>query len=295
MLTTRIATAVAAATLTVLTSGASSAAAPGQLPHRAEGMAVHEVGGRWVAPVRGYLGGTWLLFHRGDTVTLQGKGYFLVRWEIEYWRGTGVVSMPTYTDQQGTFLHVGSGGHRMDAPFPGGEAGQTWMGKPSTGYETLPAGTPMIWVNEYYYLDGTVTITCQEAEDGKNGRYNLGIAPKTWQQVESGVRPGVVLDASTVNSPSAAPSASASASARSDTGATGATPVATSPSAVGATTERTPVATGVGQETSLANTGASPLTPVLATAGLALVALGGGVLVLRRRAASAGRGHRRRG
>ncbi|MEY9966806.1 LPXTG-motif cell wall-anchored protein [Streptacidiphilus sp. MAP12-16] len=286
MLNTRIATALAAATLTVLSGGTSSAAAAGQLPHRAEATAVHEVGGHWVAPVRGYLGGNWLLFHRGDTVTLQGKGYFLVRWEIEYWRGTGVVSMPTYTDQQGTFLHVASGGHRMDAPFPGGQLGQTWMGKPSTGYETLPAGTPMIWVNEYYYLDGAITITCQEAEGGKNGRYNLGIAPKTWQQVQSDVHPaglgttGVVLDAGAATSPSPAASGSGAAG-----GATTTTPVATGAASTARAADGTPTAAASGQGT-LARTGASSGTPVLAAAAAVLLVLGGGVLWLQRRRAS---------
>ncbi|WP_084719240.1 LAETG motif-containing sortase-dependent surface protein [Streptacidiphilus carbonis] len=277
-----MATALAAVALSMLTGGTSSAAVPaGQVPHRAEATAVYAVSGHWVAPVKGYLGGQWLLFHRGDTVTLRGKGYFVLRWEIEYWRGTGTVSMPTFTDRQGTFMHVASAGHRMDAPVPGGEAGQTWMGKPSTGYETLPAGTPMIWVNEYYYLDGTITVTCQEAENGKNGRYNLGVAPKSWQQVESDVHPagsgipGVVLDADAASPPSASSSEGGTSS-----GATPSTPVATD--AAGNAPE-TPTAKAAAPGASLASTGASSVTPVLAVAGATLVVLGGGLLRLRRR------------
>ncbi|MBW8803167.1 MAG: hypothetical protein JF587_04815 [Catenulisporales bacterium] len=301
MRTTWTAAALAASALAVLTSGAASAATGGTLPHRAESTAVHAVAGHWVTPQPGFLGGEWLLFHRGDTVTVQGRGYFVVRWEIEYWRGTGVVSMPTFTGQQGTFLHVASAGHPMDMPVPKGEPGQTWMGKPSMGFETLPAGTPMVWLNEYYYVDGTVTITCQEAENGQNGRYNVGVAPKTWQQVDSDVHPpkngtaGLVLDpgptaspstsASVTPAPSSAPRSSKSTAPRTPTTTTtprSAPPTTTAPVTPDPATVGTSATTGSTTTQDLADTAGSaqPAQTKGSSIGLLLAAAGCGLAAL---------------
>jgi hypothetical protein len=53
------------------------------------------------------------------------------------------------------------------------------MGQPSTGYDSLPAGAQQMWQNEYYYLDGTVTLHQNE----NDADYNLIVIAKTWQDV----------------------------------------------------------------------------------------------------------------
>ncbi|WP_432877498.1 hypothetical protein ACQPYH_28845 [Kribbella sp. CA-245084] len=153
------------------------------LRERPAGAPVAAVGGNWSAPCSGCIGGKWLLFYSNQSVTLSGKGYFQVRWEVAYFNRVGQLVMPTWTGQTGTLIHVASGGgHRMDDLVPSSattEPGQTWMGRPSTGYDTLPAGTPMIWQNEFYYLDGTVTLTNKEG----SADYNLGVDVKSYTDV----------------------------------------------------------------------------------------------------------------
>lgn len=161
---------------------AGSAQAAVALRQRPAGATVTPIDGRWNEPFPGSLGGKYLLFRNSEYIVLRGQGYFLVRWEIEYWVGYGQVVMPTWSNRSGTFLHVASGGgHRMDdlSPDPNAEPRQTWMGRPSIGYTTLPPNTPMIWVNEWYYLDGTITLTCNEGA----AKYNLGVTDHTWQTV----------------------------------------------------------------------------------------------------------------
>ena len=137
------------------------------------------------------------MFYRGDSLTLTGQGYFLVRWEVAWFNRVGPIIMPTWTDLTGTMRHVASGGgHRMDDNQSSSVLGQTWMGNPKVGYDTLPAGTPMIWQNEFYYLDGTVTLHQNEGW----ADYNLGMTPKTRDDVNADVnhqpaiRYGVVYD-----------------------------------------------------------------------------------------------------
>lgn len=155
---------------------------PLSLKHRPEGTPITATG-KYENPFHGSLGGKWLLFYRGDSLTLTGQGYFLVRWEVGWFNRVGPIIMPTWTDLKGTMQHVASGGgHRMDDQSSS-EPGQTWMGNPKAGYDTLPSGTPMIWQNEFYYLDGTVTLHQNE----RGADYNLGITPKTWDDVNTDV------------------------------------------------------------------------------------------------------------
>lgn len=155
---------------------------PLSLKHRAEGTPI-TASGKYEDPFHGSLGGKWLMFYRGDYLTLTGQGYFLIRWEVGWFNRVGSIVMPTWTDLKGTMQHVASGGgHRMDDQSSS-EPGQTWMGNPKVGYDTLPPGTPMIWQNEFYYLDGTVTLHQNE----RGADYNLGITPKTWNDVNSDV------------------------------------------------------------------------------------------------------------
>ena len=144
--------------------------------------------GDWVTPFPGSLAGTWLLFYRGNNVTLTGTGYFVVRWEVEWWRGLGLIAMPTFTVQNGSCTHIASGGgYRMDDLSFNGLPGQTSMGRPNYGFSFLPDGTQMIWKNEYYYLNGTVNILCNENANSSGALYNLGIAPSTWAGVNSDI------------------------------------------------------------------------------------------------------------
>src|SRR5437763_199507 len=181
-------------------ASAMPAQAAVNLKHRTEGSAIHAVSGSYSAPCAGCIGGKYLMFSRGQNVTIQGQGYFWLRWEIEYWRGCGVIAMPSWTGKSGTLIHVASGGgHRMDDQVPGQPAGTTWFGKTGGCYSSLPSGTPMIWQNEFYYLDGTVTITNNEKTNGQNGMYNIAVNPQTYNNVYTdintkGVRYGVSYD-----------------------------------------------------------------------------------------------------
>jgi hypothetical protein len=125
------------------------------------------------------------MFYRGDAMTLTGHGYFQVRWEVAYFNRTGQLAMPTWTGLKGKLFHVASGGgRRMDDTVPGAtDLPHTWMGRPDKGYDTLPAGAQQMWQNEFYYLDGTVTLhNIEGAAD-----YNLGVSPKTWAQVTADI------------------------------------------------------------------------------------------------------------
>ena len=126
-------------------------------------------------------GGTYLLAHRGEYLTISGRGYFALTWQVDYFtRGPGQIQMPTWTALNGKIFHVASGGgHRMDDPVPGAAHGQTWMGSPEKGYSTLPAGTQQMWQNEYYYVDGTVTLHLNE----RGTDYNLVVGSTTWNGI----------------------------------------------------------------------------------------------------------------
>ena len=123
--------------------------------------------------------------HHGNYLTLKGRGYFSVRWQIIYATGrVGVVSMPSWTGLTGRLFHVASGGsRRMDDQVPGKSAGTTWMGSPSTGFDTLPTGTRQMWQNEYYYLDGTVTLHQNQGR----AENNLIVSATTWQDITTDV------------------------------------------------------------------------------------------------------------
>jgi RNA polymerase sigma factor (sigma-70 family) len=171
--------------------------APGTLPVRAEDKPITLVAAasKEEAPFRGSLGGTWLMFYRGDKITVTGRGYFRVRWEIAFFNRPGLLRMPTWTGLQGKVFHVASGGgRRMDDTVPGAtDLPHTWMGTPSQGYITLPTGTQQMWNNEFYYLDGTVTLN--ENEIGAD--YNLSVTPVTRAQIQADIaqvpgRPGIV-------------------------------------------------------------------------------------------------------
>ncbi|UOB09929.1 sigma-70 family RNA polymerase sigma factor [Streptomyces sp. HP-A2021] len=126
--------------------------------------------------------------HRGDSVTLSGRGYVLVRWQISPHARPGGVVMPTWTGLKGKLFHVASGGsRRMDDPLPGAPNGYvTGMGGPDIGYAVLPPGTQQMWQNEYFYVDGTVTLTQNE----RGCDYGIAVFPSDWAAVDKDVNTG---------------------------------------------------------------------------------------------------------
>ncbi|MFF6878393.1 RNA polymerase sigma factor [Streptomyces sp. NPDC012474] len=126
--------------------------------------------------------------HRGDSVTLSGRGFVQVRWQISPHSRPGRVVMPTWTGLKGRLFHVASGGsRRMDDPLPGAPNGYaTGMGGPDIGYAVLPPGTQQMWQNEYFYLDGTVTLTQNE----RGCDYGIAVSPSNWEAVDEDVNEG---------------------------------------------------------------------------------------------------------
>ncbi|GAA4889641.1 hypothetical protein ACFPM3_19290 [Streptomyces coeruleoprunus] len=102
--------------------------------------------------------------HRDDTVTLTGRGYVLVRRQLVPQERSGSLVMPTWTGLDGRLFHVASGGgRRMDDRIPSSAVRpHTWMGSDATGWIVLPPGTQQMRQNEYYHLDGTVTLRQNE-------------------------------------------------------------------------------------------------------------------------------------
>lgn len=144
---------------------------PAALPHRPQTTVT-------MTGLKRHLNG-YQLVHRGDTVVLRGKGYFTVHWDVMYGLRPGLLTMPSWTGLRGRLFHVASGGgHRMDDRQPGATAGGTWMGNRQQGLIILPPGAQQMWQNEYYYLDGSVTLHLNETQ----ADYNLDVLPSSWQE-----------------------------------------------------------------------------------------------------------------
>ncbi|WP_327318170.1 RNA polymerase sigma factor [Streptomyces sp. NBC_01235] len=128
-----------------------------------------------------------IMNHRGDSVTLSGQGYVLVRWQISPQYRSGGLVMPSWTGLRGKLFHVASGGgRRMDDPAGGTDSTATGMGSKTTGFIVLPSGTQQMWQNEYFYLTGSVTLTVNE----RGADYGLSVFPTTWDAVEKDVTSG---------------------------------------------------------------------------------------------------------
>ncbi|MFG2134315.1 RNA polymerase sigma factor [Streptomyces sp. NPDC048751] len=150
-------------------------AKPAALPHRPE-TGVTSTGGAHAT-----------MNHRGDSVTLSGKGYVLVRWQISPQYRAGALAMPTWTGLKGKLFHVASGGgRRMDDPVSSTDPSATGMGNATVGYAVPPPGTQQMWQNEYFYVDGSVTLTVNE----RGADYGLSVFPTTWDRVEQDVLTG---------------------------------------------------------------------------------------------------------
>lgn len=150
-------------------------AEPAVLPHRPE-TGITSSGGAHAT-----------MNHRGDSVTLSGRGYVLVRWQISPQYRAGGLVMPTWTGLRGELFHVASGGgRRMDDPVSATDSSATGMGDSATGYAVPPSGTQQMWQNEYFYVDGSVTLTVNE----RGADYGLNVFPSSWDAVEKDVTTG---------------------------------------------------------------------------------------------------------
>lgn len=148
---------------------------PGALPRRPEG-GITSTGGAHA-----------VLDHRGDSVTLSGQGYVLVRWQISPQYRAGSLVMPAWTGLKGKIFHVASGGgRRMDDRVSTTDSSATGMGNSTVGYDVLPAGAQQMWQNEYFYVDGSVTLTVNE----RGADYGLSVFPSSWDAVQKDVRYG---------------------------------------------------------------------------------------------------------
>ncbi|MFF1294962.1 MULTISPECIES: sigma-70 family RNA polymerase sigma factor [unclassified Streptomyces] len=147
-------------------------ARPAALPHRPESGITSTWGARAV------------MQHRGETVTLSGRGYVLVRWQIAPQDRPGGLTMPTWTGLKGRLFHVASGGGRRMDDVTGPDT--TGMGGPDTGYTVLPDGTQQMWQNEYFYLDGSVDLTVNE----RGASYGLTVFPSSWEAADKDVNHG---------------------------------------------------------------------------------------------------------
>ncbi|WP_344291480.1 sigma-70 family RNA polymerase sigma factor, partial [Streptomyces synnematoformans] len=119
------------------------------------------------------------LTHRGETVTLRGTGYVRVRWQILPVQRPGSLVMASWTGLEGRLFHVASGGGRRMDDLKPGSPDETWMGSPAIGVTVLPAGAQQMWQNEYFWLDGTVTLNQNE----RGADYNLIIQPAAYEDV----------------------------------------------------------------------------------------------------------------
>ncbi|MEU9452389.1 sigma-70 family RNA polymerase sigma factor [Streptomyces sp. NPDC048277] len=145
---------------------------PGALPHRPE-AGITSTGGAHA-----------VMNHRGDSVTLSGQGYVLVRWQISPQYRAGSLVMPSWTGLKGKIFHVASGGgRRMDDRVSTTDSSATGMGNSTVGYAVLPSGAQQMWQNEYYYVDGSVTLTVNE----RGADYGLSVFPSSWDAVEKDV------------------------------------------------------------------------------------------------------------
>jgi RNA polymerase sigma factor (sigma-70 family) len=154
---------------------------PDKLPRRPEGRAIAPAGGEFDRFDRS---DKVFLRQRGHRVTLNGQGYFAVRWQVAFYNCGGEIAMPTWTGLSGKLFHTGSGGgRRLDDQVPGASTGLTWMGAPRN-LARVPAGAQQMWQVEYYYLDGAVTLHHNEVPRA-SADYDLAVWSTTWHEMSA--------------------------------------------------------------------------------------------------------------
>jgi hypothetical protein len=63
------------------------------------------------------------------------------------------------------------------------------MGHPDRDPARVPAGAQQMWLVEYYYLDGAVTLHHNEVSRA-SADYDLAVAPTTWGEVSADLSRG---------------------------------------------------------------------------------------------------------
>gem|GEM_PF-3502444 len=159
------------------------------LRHRPEGSPITAVAGNYAERSET----TWAVIHNSEFITLRGQGYFALRWYVNFSQNPGEIVPPLIEKEDGTFLRVGGGGEaNMGDPLLGSTG--TRMGSLEEGLSYMADGVATPWKNEFYYLDGGVTIVNTEL----GGSYNLTVYAQSYEEVTSsgwGVYdPGVVCD-----------------------------------------------------------------------------------------------------
>jgi hypothetical protein len=158
---------IAALLVVVLLASEASAA----LCHRAETGTMTQ-NGCWgcQAGQSGWIGGDWVLMHRGDSVQLTtgtGSRYYWRRIEIEYWNGSGSIAAPTASV---------TGTHILAADT---------QGNMSSKCGTC-TGCNVYYQQSYYWLRGTVRWTDNERTNGMNCAYNLGFKLNVaWSEINN--------------------------------------------------------------------------------------------------------------
>jgi len=130
----------------------------------------------------GFLSGKWLSFTRDSYLVLEGKGYYKVRWEPEFWVAPNQeLMLPTITVLSGTHVYVAQGG-RIGVDNSWFDYTET---NPVVKYNYVDGlhykdssgnKRSMEWQDKYYYLDGKVKILNNERRNG-TGAYNIAITP----------------------------------------------------------------------------------------------------------------------
>ncbi|NKI73277.1 DUF1349 domain-containing protein [Dickeya sp. CFBP 2040] len=153
---------------------------------------------KYVEPIKGSKEGKYLLLHAGEHLTLTGQGYFLMHWELNYFNRGGTLlaeNAPLVTTTQGFIKKVAltdryAPDYRLDG-IPGRSAVwnagiQTSTGNPMVPFTVGPPANngeimPSLWLNEIFYLDGTVTLTQREGPVD----YDISITPLTLTEVNN--------------------------------------------------------------------------------------------------------------
>ncbi|QDX30368.1 fibronectin type III domain-containing protein [Dickeya poaceiphila] len=153
---------------------------------------------KYVEPIKGSKEGKYLLLHAGEHLTLTGQGYFLMHWELNYFNRGGTLlaeNAPLVTTTQGFIKKVAltdryAPDYRLDG-IPGRSAVwnagiQSSTGNPMVPFTVGPPANngeimPSLWLNEIFYLDGTVTLTQREGPVD----YDISITPLTLTEVNN--------------------------------------------------------------------------------------------------------------